>query len=165
MLKAKTYQAKKPTGRKHTMPNWFVVDAKDLVVGRLATVLARVITGKHKPSVTPHVDQGDVVVVLNSDKVAFTRNKWDQKMYYSHSGFISGLKAFTAKEMLVRDPKEILRRAVWGMTDKSSLSRKQMKKLKLFVGEKHGHAAQNPQPLPKNVTRRTIFTAPKPAGK
>src|SRR5690606_24065015 len=142
-------------------PKWFVVDAKDQVVGRIATVLARVITGKHKATYTRHADAGDFVIVLNADKIAFTRNKWDDKKYYDHTDFIGGLKTKTAKEMLERHPTEILRRAVWGMTNKSSLARHQMKKLKLIAGSEHAHAAQNPQPLPLAATRKTVVGAKK----
>jgi large subunit ribosomal protein L13 len=119
--------------------------------------------GKHKPTFTRHADTGDFVVVLNADKVVFTRNKMDGKLYRDHSGYISGLKTKTAREMLDRKPTEVLRRAVWGMLNGSSLANHQMKKLKLFAGEKHPHAAQNPQPLPAAVTRRTNITKKAPA--
>jgi len=139
-------------------PKWFVVDAKDQVVGRVATLLANVISGKHKATYTKFADQGDFVVVLNAEKVVFTRNKWDQKKYYRHSGWMNGgLKVRTAREMLAKKPTEILYEAVWGMTTKSTLARRQMKKLKLYVGEKHPHAAQNPQPLPAATRRRTVL--------
>src|SRR3954471_3494529 len=139
MLLPKTYQARHegPHFFETTGPNapkWYVVDAKDQVVGRLSTVLARVILGKHKPTYTRHADAGDFVIVINADKVVFTRNKWDDKLYRKHTGYISGLKTTTAKEMLERNPEEILRQAVWGMINKSSLGRHQMKKLKIFTG-------------------------------
>lgn len=166
MLQQKSYQAKQvgahffePKGP--NAPKWYVVDAKDQVVGRLATVLARVITGKHKPTYTRHADSGDFVVVLNADKVVFTRNKMDGKLYRRHTGFISGLKTATAREMLARNPEEVLRQAVWGMINKSSLGRHQMKKLKLFTGDTHPHAAQNPKELPKAASRRTVLTQAK----
>lgn len=143
-------------------PKWYHVDASDQVVGRLATIIARVITGKHKPTYTRHADAGDFVVVTNVDKVVFTRNKWTDKKYYNHSGYVSGLKIQSAKELHERHPEEILRLAVWGMTNKSSLARRQMKKLKLFVGSTHPHAAQNPAPFPKSVIRKTVLSqAPK----
>lgn len=164
MLQQKSYQAKQsgphlfePTGP--NAPKWYIVDAKDQVVGRLATVLARVIIGKHKSTYTRHADTGDFIVVLNADKVQFTRNKWDDKKYYDHTDYIGGLKIKTAKEMLQRSPEEILRRAVWGMTNKSSLARQQMKKLKLYTSAEHPHQAQNPQPLPQAATRRTVVAA------
>ena len=166
----KSYQAKQsgphyfePKGP--NAPKWYIVDANDQVVGRLATVIARVIIGKHKPTFTHHADAGDFVVVINADKVVLTRNKWDGKLYRDHSDFVGGLKTKTAKEMLNRHPEEILRRAVWGMTNKSNLARHQMKKLKLFAGAEHDHKAQQPQPLPVGVARRTVLTQKKKAAK
>ena len=166
MLQQKTFQAKQSgphffeTQGPHA-PKWYVVDAKDQVVGRLATIITRVILGKHKPTFTRHADSGDFVVVINADKVVFTRTKWDKKLYRDHSGFVSGLKTKTARQMLDRHPEEILRRAVWGMTNGSSLANHQMKKLKLFTSAEHTHAAQNPQPLPAGVTRRTVLVKAK----
>lgn len=170
MLQRKTYQAKQegPHFFETTGPNaprWYIVDAKDQVVGRIATVIARVITGKHKVTYTRHADAGDFVVVLNADKVAFTRNKLDGKLYVKHTGYIGGIKTVTAREMLARNPEEVLRQAVWGMTNKSSLARHQMKKLKLYTGAEHPHSAQNPQALPAVATRRTVVGAKKPAKK
>ncbi len=138
-------------------PKWYVVDAADQVVGRIATVIARVIVGKHKPTFTRHADSGDFVIVLNADKVVLTRNKWDTKLYRDYSGYVGGLKTKTAREMRDRHPEEILRRAVWGMTNKSSLARHQMKKLKIFAGAEHPHHAQVPQPLPAGAIRRTVL--------
>lgn len=135
-------------------PKWYVVDAKDQVVGRLASMIAQVVTGKHKATYTPHADTGDFVVVLNADKIVLTRNKMDGKLYRDYSGYVSGLKTKTAREMLARHPEEIIRRAVWGMTGKSSLARHQMKKLKIYVSDQHPHAAQEPKELPAGVTRR-----------
>jgi large subunit ribosomal protein L13 len=160
MLQQKTYQARQNgphffETKGPNAPKWYVVDAKDQVVGRLATVIARVITGKHKTSYTKHADTGDFVVVLNADKVALTRQKWDKKLYRDYSGYISGLKTKTAREMLARHPEEIIKRAVWGMINKSSLGRHQIKKLKIYTTTEHPHQAQNPQPLPAGVTRRT----------
>jgi len=164
MLQQKSYQAKQsgPHFFETTGPNapkWYVVDAKDQVVGRIATVIARVVTGKHKPTFTKHADTGDFVVILNADKVVFTRNKWSDKLYRDHSGYVGGLKTKTAKEMLIKHPEEILRRAVWGMTNKSSLARHQMKKLKIYTGTEHPHAAQQPKALPSGAVRRTVVTA------
>lgn len=160
MLQQKTFQAKQfgphafePSG--NLTPKWYIVDAADQVVGRLSTLLARVIMGKHKPTFTRNADAGDFVVVINADKVVFTRNKWRDKNYYDHSGYVSGLKTKSATEMLKRHPTEILRRAVWGMTTKSQLASRQMVKLKLYTGTDHPHQAQNPQPLPAGATRRT----------
>ncbi len=162
MFQQKSYQAKQcgphifePKGP--NAPKWYVVDAKDQVVGRLATILARVITGKHKATYTRHADAGDFVVVLNADKVVFTRNKWNDKLYRDHSGYVGGLKTKTAKEMLERHPEEILRRAIWGMTNKSTLARHQMKKLKIYTGSEHPHQAQGPASLPAGVIRNTVL--------
>jgi large subunit ribosomal protein L13 len=164
MLQKKTFQAKQdnPHFFERTGPNapkWYVVDAKDQVVGRLATVLARVVTGKHKPTYTRHADAGDFIVVLNADKLVFTRNKLDTKLYRYHSDYVGGLKTFTAREMMKTNPTDVLREAVWGMTNKSSLARHQMKKLKIYVGGEHPHSAQNPQALPAAATRRTVVAA------
>jgi large subunit ribosomal protein L13 len=166
MLQQKSYQAKQSgphffETKGPNAPKWYVVDAKDQVVGRLATVLARVVTGKHKPTFTRHADAGDFIVVLNADKVVFTRNKWNTKLYRKHTGYVGGLKTFTAKDMLQRDPEEILRQAVWGMTNKSSLARHQMKKLKIYTADQHPHTAQNPQPLPAGTVRRTVVAKAK----
>ncbi len=163
MLQQKSYQAKQYgphffETQGSNAPKWYIVDAKDQVVGRLATVIARVVIGKHKPTYTKHADTGDFIVVLNADKVVFTRNKWDGKLYRDHTGYVGGLKTKTAKEMLLRHPEEILRRAVWGMTNKSNLARHQMKKLKIFTGTQHPHAAQKPEPLPSGVVRRTVVS-------
>jgi large subunit ribosomal protein L13 len=166
MLQQKSYQAKQsgphffePTGP--NAPKWYVVDANDQVVGRLATVIARVVTGKHKPTFTKHADAGDFVIVLNCDKVVFTRTKWDKKLYRRHTGYVSGLKTDTAREMLGKHPEEIIRQAVWGMTNKSSLARHQMKKLKIYTGTEHPHKAQGPAALPAGVTRHTVLSRKK----
>ncbi|MEO5970394.1 MAG: 50S ribosomal protein L13 [Bdellovibrionia bacterium] len=166
MLQQKSYQAKQYgphffETQGANAPKWFVVDAKDQVVGRIATIIARVVTGKHKPTYTKHADTGDFLVVLNADKVVFTRNKWEDKLYRDHTGYVSGLKTKTAKEMLQRHPEEILRRAVWGMTNKSSLARHQMKKLKIFAGSEHPHQAQGPVALPAGAIRNTVLSRPK----
>jgi large subunit ribosomal protein L13 len=160
----KTYQAKQSgphffETEGPNAPKWYIVDAKDQVVGRLATVLARVIIGKHKTTYTRHADAGDFVIVTNADKIVFTRTKMDKKLYRDHTGYISGLKTRTAREMLDRNPTEIIRRAVWGMTNGSSLARHQMKKLKLFTTADHPHAAQNPQPLPEGTKRHTVISS------
>ncbi|MBN20516.1 MAG: 50S ribosomal protein L13 [Bdellovibrionaceae bacterium] len=162
MLLQKTYQGKQNGPHAYethgkNAPKWYFIDAEGMVVGRLATLLAKVITGKHKPTYTSHVDSGDFVVVVNADKVVFTRNKWDQKVYYRHSGWIGGLKETSAREMLQKNPTEILKKAVWGMTGKSALARRQMKKLRIFAGSEHTHQAQAPQALPEYLTKKTIL--------
>jgi large subunit ribosomal protein L13 len=166
MFQQKSYQAKQYgphffETQGQNAPKWYVVDARDQVVGRFATILARVITGKHKATYTKHADTGDFVIVLNADKVVFTRNKWEDKLYREHSGYVGGLKTKTAKQMLQAHPEEILRQAVWGMTNKSSLARHQMKKLKIFAGSEHDHQAQLPQALPAGVIRNTVMSRPK----
>ena len=163
MLNQKSYQAKQVGAHLYEIkgpnaPKWYVVDAKDQVAGRIATLLANIVSGKHKVTYTKHADTGDFIIVLNADKIVLTGQKWDDKKYYDHSDFVGGLKVKTAKDLMKRHPTEILRRAVWGMTNKSSLARLQMKKLKLFAGAEHPHAAQNPQPLPASATRRTVVT-------
>ena len=163
MFQQKSYLAKKVGPHFYEIkgpnaPKWYVVDVKDQVVGRAASMIAKVIIGKHKASYTPHVDTGDFVVVLNADKVVFTRNKLDSKLYRDYSGYISGLKERTAREMLQTKPEEVIRRAVWGMTNKSSLARHQMKKLKVYAGAEHPHQAQDLQELPLSAKRRSVFT-------
>jgi large subunit ribosomal protein L13 len=126
---------------------WYVVDAKDKVLGRLATQIAMRLRGKHKPVFTPHADTGDFVVVINADKVALTGRKWDKKIYYHHTGYIGGLKQITAKKLLEKKPEDLVRFAVRGMLPKNSLGRRQLKKLKIYVGTDHPHAAQQPKIL------------------
>ena len=139
----KTEVAKKET----ITHQWFVVDAENVVLGRLATQIANVLRGKHKPVYTPSVDTGDFVVVLNAEKIALTGNKLAGKMYYRHSGFPGGLKEANAAEMLAKKPTDILRKAVKGMLPKNKLSRHMIKKLKIYVGSAHPHEAQQPKQL------------------
>jgi len=127
--------------------NWYLVDAAGLTVGRLATKLADVLRGKNNPKYTPHTDSGDFVVVVNADKVVFTGNKLDKKVYYRHSGYVGGLKERTARQQLDRQPTKVLMSAVKGMLPKNSLGRKQLTKLKVFAGTEHAHEAQQPQEL------------------
>lgn len=126
---------------------WFVVDAENVVLGRLATQIANVLRGKHKAIYTPSVDTGDFVVVLNADKIALTGNKVAGKTYYSHSGFPGGIKSTTAGELLVKKPEELIRKAVKGMLPKNKLSRHMLKKLKVYAGSSHPHEAQQPAQL------------------
>ncbi|MCD6570594.1 MAG: 50S ribosomal protein L13 [Deltaproteobacteria bacterium] len=139
----KTYSAKKGEIEK----KWILIDARDQVVGRLASKVASVLRGKTKPQYTPHVDVGDFVVVINADKVQFTGNKWDQKMYYRHSGYPGGLKATKAKDVLKKKPEQILKNAVRGMLPKGSLGRAMLKKLKVYSGGDHPHMAQQPEEM------------------
>lgn len=130
---------------------WFVVDATDETVGRLATRIATVLRGKHKPTYTPHVDCGDYVVVLNADKVRFTGRKLDQKFYYNYSGHPGGLRARSARQVLDQEPTHVLHHAVKGMLPKNRLARQMIAKLKVYAGSEHPHAAQQPQPFPAHV--------------
>jgi large subunit ribosomal protein L13 len=127
--------------------DWFVVDATDKVLGRLATELARRLRGKHKPDFTPHVDNGDYIVVINAGKVAVTRAKADKKVYHSYSGYQSGLKTVSFKDLLARHPERIIETAVRGMLPKGPLGRAMITKLKVFAGAEHDHQAQQPKVL------------------
>lgn len=138
----KTYMAKPG----EVQQQWWVVDAEDQVVGRLATKIAVLLMGKHRPTYTPHVDTGDCVIVLNCGKVAFTGNKWDQKKYTWYTGY-TGQKSITAGDRRDRHPERILREAVRRMLPKNRLGRKMLLKLKLYTGTEHPHVAQNPQPM------------------
>jgi large subunit ribosomal protein L13 len=126
---------------------WFVVDATDMVVGRLASEVAKVLKGKHKPQYTTHNDAGDYVIVVNADKIKFTGKKWDEKEYFWHTNHIGGIKKRTAKEQLEKHPELIIEDAVRGMLGKNTLGRKQLTKLKVFVGPNHTHEAQKPETL------------------
>ncbi len=123
---------------------WLVVDASDKVLGRLASEVATLLRGKHKPSYTPHLDVGDFVVVVNADKVKLTGQKVEEKVYYRHSGKPGSLKMETAREMLDKHPERLIQFAVWGMLPKNRLGRKLLKKLKVYTGAKHPHEAQQP---------------------
>jgi large subunit ribosomal protein L13 len=125
---------------------WYVVDAEGQTLGRLATEIATMLRGKNKPQYTPHVDTGDFVVVVNAEKVVVTGRKAEQKVYRRHSGYPGGLKETSYERMMERRPTEILRRAVKGMMPKNRLARQQLRKLKIYAGPEHPHAAQNPQP-------------------
>ncbi len=124
---------------------WYVFDAKDKVLGRLATKVATYLRGKNKPVFTPNVDTGDFVVVVNAEKIRLTGKKMTDKVYYSHSGYIGGIKAVTAKDRLNSKPEEVIKDAVWGMLPKNRLGRAMLKKLKVYKGSDHPHAAQKPE--------------------
>ncbi|MBN1579296.1 MAG: 50S ribosomal protein L13 [Anaerolineae bacterium] len=126
---------------------WFIVDAEGKTLGRLASKVAQILRGKHKPIFSPHSDSGDFVIVVNADKITVTGNKVDQKMYYRHSGYIGGLKERTFREQLRRHPDEIIKQAVKGMLPHNRLGRKIIKKLKVYAGPEHPHQAQQPQDL------------------
>jgi large subunit ribosomal protein L13 len=128
-------------------PKWFVVDATDQVVGRLAVQIANIIRGKHRPEYTPHCDTGDFVVVINAEKVKFTGRKWEQKSYQTFSGYAGGQKIIPAAEMLQKKPEEIINLAVKRMVPRNRLGRQQMTKLKIYAGPAHPHQAQQPAEL------------------
>lgn len=126
---------------------WYVVDAQDKILGRVASEIASRLRGKHKPNYSTFMDVGDFVVVVNADKVRLTGTKWDDKVYYSHSSYMGGLREQTAKELLEKKPTLLLFNAVKGMLPKNTLGRKQLKKLKLYTGAAHPHEAQQPEKL------------------
>jgi large subunit ribosomal protein L13 len=139
----KTFVAKEHEVEKH----WYLIDASDKILGRLASEIATILRGKHKPIFAPHMDAGDYVIVVNADKVALTGDKLDKKIYYRHSGYVGGLRQATAKEILQKKPENLIRLAVKGMLPKTSLGRRQLKKLKIYIGPDHPHQAQEPVSL------------------
>lgn len=126
---------------------WYVVDAENMVLGRLATEVAARLRGKRNPMYTPHVDCGDFVIVINADKVRLTGRKWQQKTYYRHSGYIGGIKSITAEKLREKRPEDLVRNAVRGMLPKNPLGRDINSKLKVYAGSQHPHHAQQPEPL------------------
>ncbi|WP_201518535.1 50S ribosomal protein L13 [Gulosibacter hominis] len=125
---------------------WFVIDATDIVLGRLASHAAQLLRGKHKPTFAPHVDTGDFVIIINADKVALTGQKLEQKRAYRHSGYPGGLRSQNYAEFLEKRPDRVIEKAVRGMLPKNSLGREQLKKLKVYAGAEHPHQAQQPKP-------------------
>jgi len=125
---------------------WIVIDAADIVLGRLATHAAAILRGKHKPTFAPHMDMGDFVIIVNAEKVALTGQKLEKKLAYRHSGYPGGLTATTYVEMLEKHPTRAVEKAIRGMLPKNSLGRAQIKKLKVYAGPTHPHAAQQPTP-------------------
>jgi large subunit ribosomal protein L13 len=145
----KTYMAR----AQDIKPNWLVVDATDKVVGRLASDIAVILMGKHKPIYTPHVDTGDFVIVLNADKVVFTGNKWEKKQYTWYTGY-PGLKSESAEARRAKKPEMILSEAVRRMLPKNKLGTKMLAKLKLYCGSEHPHQAQNPEPIELGIKKQ-----------
>jgi large subunit ribosomal protein L13 len=139
----KTYVANPATRER----NWLVVDATGKTLGRLSTQIADTLRGKRKPEFTPHVDTGDFVIVVNAEKVAVSGKKREQKLYHRHSGYPGGLRARTLGELLERRPEEVIRLAVRGMLPRTRLGRAQLRKLKIYAGPDHPHAAQMPKPM------------------
>ena len=135
---------------------WHVVDADGMVLGRLATEVARVLRGKHKPIYAPHLDTGDHVIVVNADKIVLTAGKADKKLAYRHSGYPGGLRTTRYSDLMAKKPEEVVRKAVKGMLPKTSLGRGMLRKLKVYAGPNHPHAAQSPQPLDVPSARRAV---------
>jgi len=127
--------------------DWYLVDVDSKVLGRVATQIANVLRGKNKPTFTPSVDTGDFVVVVNAAKIALTGKKMSDKTYYSHSGYVGGLKEITAGKLIDKKPEDLIKKAVKGMLPKNKLARHMLKKLKIYAGEAHPHAAQQPKNL------------------
>jgi len=139
----KTFSAKPH----ETERSWWIVDLDGKTVGRVATQIASVLRGKHKPTYTPHMDEGDFVIVVNAEKVVFTGRKTQQKTYWRHSGFPGGIKSMTADKMLQRHPERVILEAVRGMLPKGPLGRKMIRKFKIYTGPDHPHAAQQPESM------------------
>jgi large subunit ribosomal protein L13 len=142
--------ARRPAGEAPAVDvteRWYLVDVEGRTLGRVATGIARVLRGKHRPTFTPHIDNGDHVVVINAAKVALTGKKWTDKLYHDHSLFPGGIKTKTAATLRDRHPADLVRRAVWGMLPKGPLGRKLYRKLKVYAGANHRHEAQQPVPL------------------
>jgi large subunit ribosomal protein L13 len=139
----RTYQAT-PQDRERV---WYVVDAENKTLGRLATQIADVLRGKRKPTYTPHVDVGDFVIVINAEKVAVTGDKREKKLYWRHSGYPGGIRSRTLGDMLEKRPEEVIRKAVKGMLPRNRLARQQLRKLKVYAGPEHPHQAQKPETL------------------
>ena len=139
----KTFSAKPETVKR----DWYVVDASGLTLGRLATEVASRLRSKHKPEYTPHVDTGDYIVIINAEKVHVTGNKVQDKMYYSHSGFPGGIKSINFEKLIQRAPERVIESAVKGMLPKNPLGRAMYRKMKVYKGASHPHAAQQPQEL------------------
>lgn len=127
--------------------NWVVIDAKGKTLGRLASQVAHILRGKHKPTYSPHVDMGDHVVVINAREIQLTGRKWDQKVYYRHTGYPGGLKTRTAAQIHEQHPERLIELAVWGMLPHNRLGRRQIRKLRVYPGSEHPHVAQKPQPV------------------
>ena len=126
---------------------WYVVDAENKVLGRLASEVAKILRGKHKPTFTPHVDTGDYVIVINADKIVLTGNKWDQKVYRWHTGYPGGFREMAVRNMHQRHPARVVEYAIRGMLPKNKLGRAMFRKLKVYAASTHPHTAQQPEPL------------------
>lgn len=138
-----TFMAKKEEVKR----DWYIIDATDKTLGRLAAKVAMILKGKHKPIYTPHVDTGDYVIIVNADKVVLTGKKLDQKKYYHHSLYPGGLKTETYRRFMERAPEKVVYKAIWGMLPHNALGRRMIKKLKVYKGAQHPHEAQQPKPM------------------
>lgn len=136
-----SFMAKKEEAKR----DWIIVDVKDQVLGRAATKIADILRGKHRPTYTPHVDNGDFVVVINAAHVKLTGKKWQDKLYHSHSGYMGGIKSVPAEKLKEKHPEDIITKAVKGMLPRNFLSKKLLTKLKVFAGTEHPHKAQQPK--------------------
>lgn len=146
---ASAHRATQSTKPADVVRSWYIVDAEDLVLGRLATRVATILRGKHKPTYTPHVDTGDHVIVINADKVKLTGRKLEQKIYYRHTGYSGGIKQITAGKLLASAHSDrVVHNAIKGMLPKNSLGRQMLTKLKVYAGPNHPHAAQSPEEMP-----------------
>ncbi|WP_343152480.1 50S ribosomal protein L13 [Buchnera aphidicola] len=139
----KTYLVKK----QNFLPNWYVVDASGKILGRFASQISKLLRGKHKEIYTPHVDTGDYVIILNAKKIMVTGNKYKNKIYYHHTGYVGGIKKKSFKDLILTNPSKILKNAIKGMLPKGILGQKILKKLKIYDENKHNHIAQNPKKL------------------
>lgn len=139
----KTYSAKSETIERQ----WFVVDAENKILGRLAASIASRLRGKHKPEFTPHVDTGDYIVVVNAEKIAYTGNKGKDKIYYTHSGYPGGIKGISLESLSAKAPEKVIKSAVKGMLPRGPLGREMFRKLRVYCGAAHPHVAQKPEPL------------------
>lgn len=133
------------TKKEQIKRNWYVIDAKDQILGRLASRIAIYLRGKHKPIYTPNVDTGDFIIVINADKIRVTGNKMNDKIYYYHTGYVGHLKARSLKERMAKEPEMVIRDAVYGMLPKNRLGRAMIRKLKIYRGSEHPHQAQKPE--------------------
>lgn len=148
-LSYKTISANKATANKE----WVVVDAADMVLGRLSTKVAKLLRGKYKPNYTPHVDCGDNVIILNADKIKMTGNKWDQRLFFYHSGYPGGRRDVTPAEMFAKKPERLVERAIKGMLPKNRLGRQLFRNLYVYVGTEHKHEAQQPKVIDINAIK------------
>ena len=139
----KTYSAKSETINRH----WFLINAENKILGRLAASIASRLRGKHKPEFTPHVDTGDYIVVVNAEKISYTGNKGKDKIYYTHSGYPGGIKGVSLEDLASKAPDKVIKSAVKGMLPRGPLGREMFRKLRVYSGADHPHIAQNPQPL------------------